>query len=40
LIDFGLLVLEKEILKENSVYFTLSPLFPLGEGQPPSFAQT
>jgi hypothetical protein len=34
LIDFGQLVLEKKILKNVQVIFTLSPLSPLGKGYP------
>jgi hypothetical protein len=40
LIDFGLLVLEKKILKNFQRIFTLSLLSPLGEGLSPSFKQT
>jgi hypothetical protein len=40
LIDFGLLVLEKKILKKISVYFTLLLIPSLEEGQSPSFEQT
>jgi hypothetical protein len=37
LIESGLLVLEKKILKNFQCIFTLSLLSPLGEGQSPSF---
>jgi hypothetical protein len=39
-IEFGLLVLEKKILKKIQCIFTLSLLSPLGEGQSLSFDQT
>jgi hypothetical protein len=40
LIEFGLLVLEKKILKNFQVIFTLSLLSPLEEERFPSFEQT
>jgi hypothetical protein len=39
LIEIGLLVLEKKIFKKFQSIFTLLPLSPLGEKQPPSFEQ-
>jgi hypothetical protein len=40
LIEFGLLVLEKKILKDFQCIFTGLLLSPLGEGQSLSFEQT
>ena len=39
MIDFGLLVLEKKIFENFQCIFTLSLLFPLGEGLSPSIVQ-
>jgi hypothetical protein len=40
LIEFGLLVLEKKILKNFQCISIVLLLSPLGEGQSPSFEQT
>jgi hypothetical protein len=40
MIEFGLLVQEKKILKNFQCFFTLSQLSPLGEELSPSFEQT